>query len=76
MVLTENILIRKETMMQIQNINEKSFKKYGKILTGYHVDGILAEMEHTPPREKCHMYRLLQYPAPVQGAEQGCLLQY
>ena len=33
MVLTENILIRKETMMQIQNINEKSFKKYGKILT-------------------------------------------
>ena len=34
--------------MQIQNINEKSFKKYGKILTGYHVDGILAEMEHTP----------------------------
>ena len=36
MVLTENILIRKETMMQIQNINEKSFKKYGKILTGYH----------------------------------------
>ena len=48
MVLTENILIRKETMMQIQNINEKSFKKYGKILTGYHVDGILAEMEHTP----------------------------
>ena len=48
MVLTENILIRKETMMQIQNINEESFKKYGKILTGYHVDGILAEMEHTP----------------------------
>lgn len=37
MVLTENILIRKETMMQIQNINEESFKKYGKILTGYHV---------------------------------------
>ena len=34
--------------MQIQNINEESFKKYGKILTGYHVDGILAEMEHTP----------------------------
>ena len=34
--------------MQIQNINEKSFKKYGKILTGYHVDGILTEMEHTP----------------------------
>ena len=31
MVLTENILIRKETMMQIQNINEESFKKYGKI---------------------------------------------
>ena len=27
MVLTENILIRKETMMQIQNINEESFKK-------------------------------------------------
>lgn len=26
MVLTENILIRKETMMQIQNINEESFK--------------------------------------------------
>lgn len=26
MVLTENILIRKETMMQIQNINEESLK--------------------------------------------------
>ena len=58
MVLTENILIRKETMMQIQNINEKSFKKYGKILTGYHVDGILAEMEHTPLTREVYMFRL------------------
>lgn len=34
--------------MQIQNVNEKSFQKYGKILTGYHIEEILAEMEHTP----------------------------
>lgn len=34
--------------MQIQNVNDESFKKYGKVLTGYHVDGILKEMEHTP----------------------------
>ena len=29
--------------MQIQNVNDESFKKYGKVLTGYHVDGILKE---------------------------------
>lgn len=34
--------------MRIQNVNDESFKKYGKVLTGYHVDGILKEMEHTP----------------------------
>lgn len=34
--------------MQIQNVNDETFKKYGKVLTGYSVDGILREMEHTP----------------------------
>lgn len=34
--------------MQIQNVNDDSFKKYGKVLRGYNVNGILKEMEHTP----------------------------
>lgn len=34
--------------MRIQNVNDESFKKYGKVLTGYPVEGILKEMEHTP----------------------------
>ena len=34
--------------MKIQNVNDESFKKYGKVLNGYHVAGILKEMEHTP----------------------------
>ncbi|WP_251389848.1 DUF4867 family protein [Mediterraneibacter agrestimuris] len=34
--------------MQIQNVNDDSFKKYGKVLKGYSVNGILKEMEHTP----------------------------
>ena len=34
--------------MKIQNVNDASFKKYGKILKGYPVDKILKEMQHTP----------------------------
>lgn len=34
--------------MQIQNVNDDSFKKYGKVLKGYGINGILKEMEHTP----------------------------
>lgn len=34
--------------MQIQNVNDHSFKKYGKVLQGYSINGILKEMEHTP----------------------------
>ena len=34
--------------MQIQNVYDDSFGKYGKVLKGYRVPGILKEMEHTP----------------------------
>lgn len=34
--------------MKIQNVNDASFKKYGKILKGYPTDKILKEMQHTP----------------------------
>jgi len=34
--------------MKIQNVNDVSFRKYGKVLTGYEISGILKEMEHTP----------------------------
>lgn len=34
--------------MQIQKVTDASFGKYGKVLTGYELDGILKEMEHTP----------------------------
>lgn len=34
--------------MKIQNVNDASFKKYGKILKGYPVDKMLKEMQHTP----------------------------
>ena len=34
--------------MKIQNVNDTSFKKYGKILKGYPADKILKEMQHTP----------------------------
>lgn len=34
--------------MKIQNVNDTSFKKYGKILKGYQADKILKEMQHTP----------------------------
>ena len=34
--------------MKIHNVNDASFKKYGKILKGYPVDKILKEMQHTP----------------------------
>lgn len=35
-------------MMKIQNVKDDSFKKYGKILTGYSIQNILKKMEHTP----------------------------
>ena len=31
--------------MKIQNVNDASFKKYGKILKGYPVDKILKEIQ-------------------------------
>lgn len=34
--------------MDIQKVTDASFGKYGKVLTGYELDGILKEMEHTP----------------------------
>lgn len=34
--------------MDIQNVNEKSFKKYGRLLEGYDVSRLLKEMEHMP----------------------------
>ena len=39
--------------MKIQNVNDESFKKYGKVLNGYHVAGILKEMEHTTHKRGC-----------------------
>ncbi len=38
--------------MKIQNVNDHSFRKYGKILTGYCVDEILKVMESTPMTEE------------------------
>lgn len=34
--------------MDIQKVTDASFGKYGKVLEGYDLDGILKEMEHTP----------------------------
>lgn len=34
--------------MKIQNVSESSFRKYGKVLTGYDFSALLKEMEHTP----------------------------
>ena len=34
--------------MKIQNVNDESFKKYGKVLNGYTCSRYLKEMEHTP----------------------------
>lgn len=34
--------------MNIQNVTDASFKKYGKVLEGYPVEKILKEMQHTP----------------------------
>ena len=44
--------------MKIQNVNDESFKKYGKVLNGYHVAGILKEMEHT--QKRLYMFRQLK----------------
>lgn len=34
--------------MQIKKVTDPSFRKYGKIMTGYEIGEILWEMEHTP----------------------------
>lgn len=34
--------------MQIKKVTDPSFRKYGKIMTGYEIGEILREMEHTP----------------------------
>ncbi|MGF6990718.1 hypothetical protein M2150_001989 [Lachnospiraceae bacterium PM6-15] len=34
--------------MNIQNVNDPAFSKYGKVLTGYNCTQLLKEMEHTP----------------------------
>lgn len=34
--------------MKIQKVTERSFGKYGKVLEGYPVSGLLKEMAHTP----------------------------
>ena len=39
-------------MMNIQKVTDHSFGRYGKVLEGYDLAGILKEMEHTPlPKE-------------------------
>ena len=38
--------------MNIQKVTDHSFGRYGKVLEGYDLAGILKEMEHTPlPKE-------------------------
>lgn len=37
--------------MNIQNVTDSSFRKYGKVLTGYDFTGLLKEMKHTPVPE-------------------------
>lgn len=37
--------------MKIQNVTDASFRKYGKVLTGYDCSQLLKEMEHTPVPE-------------------------
>lgn len=37
--------------MKIQNVTDASFKKYGKVLEGYELAGLLKEMKHTPVPE-------------------------
>ena len=39
--------------MNIQKVTDHSFGRYGKVLEGYDLAGILKEMEHTPlPKEE------------------------
>lgn len=38
--------------MDIQNVTDSSFGKYGKVVLGYSVSRILKEMEHTPLSEE------------------------
>ncbi|MDO4275921.1 MAG: DUF4867 family protein [Eubacteriales bacterium] len=37
--------------MKIQNVADASFRKYGKVLGGYDLSGLLREMKHTPVPE-------------------------
>ena len=38
--------------MNIQKVTDPAFGRYGKVLEGYDLAGILKEMEHTPlPKE-------------------------
>lgn len=37
--------------MKIQNVTDASFKKYGKVLTGYDLTALIKEMKHTPVPE-------------------------
>lgn len=37
--------------MKIQNVTDDSFRKYGKVLTGYDLTELLKEMKHTPVPE-------------------------
>ena len=37
--------------MKIQNVTDASFKKYGKVLEGYDLAGLLKEIKHTPVPE-------------------------
>jgi hypothetical protein len=37
--------------MKIQKVTDASFSRYGKVLEGYSMDGLLKEMEHTPMPE-------------------------
>ncbi len=38
--------------MDIQNVADDTFGRYGKVLTGYDLSGFLKEMEHTPLTEE------------------------
>ena len=37
--------------MNIQNVTDDSFRKYGKVLEGYDFTALIREMKHTPVPE-------------------------
>ena len=47
--------------MQIQNVTDAAFRKYGKVLEGYDLSRLIKEMEHTPCRwmtsSMCRLWR-------------------